>query len=100
MWTDGLVRQLTNYSPDIMIEKWIHDGYPELEPYQLQSLERQNQQALKGISRNVLMTTPANIYNSYNIINFFFFSLIGSRIKVDLARPPTATPPSRRRASS
>ena len=24
-----LVRQLTNYPPDIMIEKWIYDGYPE-----------------------------------------------------------------------
>ena len=57
MWTGGLIRQLTNYPPDIMIEKWIYDGYPELRPYQLQSLERQNQQALKGISRKVQMTT-------------------------------------------
>ena len=92
MWIDGLVRQLTNYPPDIMIERWIYDGYPELRPYQLQSLERQNQQALKGISRNVQVTTPAKIYNSSNIMNFVFFNLIGSHIKADLARPYRNTP--------
>ena len=81
MWTDGLVRQLTNYPPDIMIEKWIYDGYPELRPYQLQSLERQNQQALKGISKKVQTITPTKIYNSSNIMNYVFFNLIGSHIE-------------------
>jgi len=92
MWTNGLVRQLTNYPTDIMIEKWIYDGYPELRPYQLQSLEGQNQEALKGISRKVQMITPAKIYNSSNIMNFVFFNLIGGHIKADLARPYRNTP--------
>jgi len=74
MWTNGLVRQLTNYPPDIMIEKWIYDDYPELRSYQLQSLERQNQQALKGISRKVQMTTPTKIYDSSNIMNYVFLT--------------------------
>ena len=96
MWTNGLVRQLTNYPPDIMIEKWIYDDYPELRPYQLRSLERQNQQALKGISRKVQMTTPTKIYDSSNIMNYVFFNLLGSHIKADLARPYRNTPSSKK----
>lgn len=89
---NGLVMQLTNYPPDIMIEKWIYDSYPELRPYQLQSLERQNNQALKCISRNVKMVTPVKIYNSSNIMNYAFFNILGSHIKADLARPYHNTP--------
>ncbi|MFA6371143.1 MAG: hypothetical protein WCW68_00815 [Methanothrix sp.] len=91
-WRNGLMTQLTNYPPDIMIEKWIYDGYPELRPYQLQSLERQNKQAQKGISKNVKMITPAKIYNSSNIMNYAFFNILGSYIKADLARPYRNTP--------
>jgi hypothetical protein len=92
LWTNGLVRQLTNYPPDIMIEKWIYDGYHELRPYQHQSLRKQNEQAIKGISRNVQMVTPAKIYNSSNIMNYVFFSILGQHIKADLARPYRNTP--------
>jgi len=91
-WRNGLVMQLTSYPPDIMIEKWIYDGYPELRPYQLQSLERQNNQALKGISRNVQLVTPSKIYNSSNIMNYTFFNILGSHTKVDLAKPYRNTP--------
>jgi len=86
-WRNGLIMQLTSYPPDIMIEKWIYDDYPDLRSYQLQSLERQNKQALKGISRNVQMVTPSKIYNSANIMNYAFFNMLGDYIKVDLAKP-------------
>ena len=85
-WRNGLIMQLTSYPPDIMIEKWIYDGYPEIRSYQLQSLERQNKQALKGISRNVQMINPVKIYNSSNIMNYVFFNIISSHIKIDLAK--------------
>lgn len=91
-WRDGLVLQLTNYPPDIMIEKWIYDGYPELRAYQLQSLKRQNEQALKGISKDIQKTVPAKIYNSSNIMNCAFFNILGDHIKADLAKPYSNTP--------
>jgi hypothetical protein len=91
-WRNGLVTQLTSYPSDIMIEKWIYDGYPELRPYQLQSLERQNKQALMGISRNVQMITPAKIYNASNIMNYTFFNVLSDHIKADLAKPYRNTP--------
>jgi hypothetical protein len=34
LWYSGIIRQLTNLPPDIMVEKWIYDGYPVLRPYQ------------------------------------------------------------------
>lgn len=91
-WRDGLVMQLTNYPPDIMIERWIYDGYPEIRQYQLKSLERQKDQALGGLSRNVQMITPAKIYNASNIMNYVFFSILGDHLKVDLAKAYRNTP--------
>lgn len=91
-WRDGLVLQLTNYPPDIMIEKWIYDAYPELRPYQLQSLERQRDQALGCLSKNIQMITPPKIYNASNIMNYVFFSILGDYIKVDLAKSYRNTP--------
>jgi hypothetical protein len=91
-WRNGLVMQLTSYPPDIMIEKWIYDGYPELRTYQLQSLERQNKQALRSISRNIQMVTPAKIYNASNIMNYVFFNILDGHLKIDLAKPYRNTP--------
>jgi len=70
-WTNGLVMQLTSYPPDIMIEKWIYDGYPELN-LSTPIPGKANKQALKGISKNVKMVTPSKIYNSSNIMNYAF----------------------------
>ena len=91
-WRNGLVMQLTSYPPDIMIEKWIYYSYPELRPFQLKSLEKQNKQALMGISRNVQTITPTKIYNSSNIMNYAFFNILGNHLKADLARPYRNTP--------
>jgi len=86
-WRNGLVMQLTSYPPDIMIEKWIYDGYAELRPYQLRCLEGQKDQALSGLSRNIQMITPIKIYNASNIMNYAFFSILGEHIGFDLAKP-------------
>ena len=91
-WRNGLIKQLTSYPPDIMIEKWIYYSYPELRPYQLQSLEKRNKQAIMDLSRNVPMIPPVKIYNSSNIMNYAFFNILDSHIKTDLARPYLNTP--------
>lgn len=96
IWKNGLIMQLSSYPPDIMIEKWIYDGYPELRSYQLQSLERQKNQALRGLSRNVQKVTPAKIYNASNIMNYAFFTILGDHLKVGLAEPYRNTPFSRK----
>ena len=76
-WTNGLVMQLTSYPPDIMIEKWIYDGYPELRPFQLQSLERQNKQAR---------------YVSIVFTLLLVLGFIGSALAQTQAPPQTQTP--------
>ncbi len=91
-WRDGLIRQLTNYPPDIMIEKWIYDGYPELRKYQLASLEGQLDQALAGLSRDIQMVTPPKVYNASNMMNYAFFDILGDHLKIDLAKPYRNTP--------
>jgi hypothetical protein len=96
IWKNGLIVQLTNYPPDIMIEKWIYDSYSELRPFQLQSLERQKDQAIIGLSRNIQKITPAKIYNASNVMNYAFFSILGDHLKAGLAEPYRNTPFSRR----
>ena len=91
-WRNGLIMQLTSYPPDIMIEKWIYDGYPELRPYQLQSLEGQKDLALTSLSRNVQAITPTKIYTASNVMNCTFFGILGDHIKADLGKPFLSTP--------
>ena len=91
-WRDGLIMQLTNYPPDIMIEKWIYDGYPELRKYQLTSLEKQLDQAIGGLARDVQMITPPKVYNASNMMNYAFFNILGDHLKIDLGKPYRNTP--------
>lgn len=92
IWKNGLVLQLTNLPPDIMIEKWIYDGYHELRPYQMRSIEKQKDLALGVLSNKIQKITPSKIYIATNTMNYTFFKILGDHFKVDLAKPYNPTP--------
>jgi hypothetical protein len=50
--------------PDVMIEKWLYDEYPELPPYQLESLKKQHSEAIVGLKEDVRRLTPTKIFNA------------------------------------
>ncbi|MCK4466686.1 MAG: hypothetical protein KAU83_13325, partial [Bacteroidales bacterium] len=77
LWYNGTIRQVTNFPPDIIIEKWIYDEYPELRPYQAQSLKKQHEEALAGLSPEVMKMTPAKFLDVSNIMNYAFFRILG-----------------------
>ena len=77
LWYNGIVKQLTNFPPDIMIEKWIYNEYPELRPYQSQSIRKQHKEALTALSAEVAKMTPRKILDASNIMNYAFFKILG-----------------------
>ncbi len=76
MWYIGTIRQLTSYPSDIMIEKWIHDEYPDLRPYQSESIKTQYDEAVQGLSRRVERMTPPRILQASNSMNYAFFHIL------------------------
>ena len=92
MWYMGIVRQLTNHPPDIMIEKWIYDEYPELRPYQSQSIWKQHSESIGGLSREVMKMTPRKIMHSSNVMNYAFFRVLGLHFQVNYIRPYKKSP--------
>jgi len=91
-WHRGIVQQITSYPPDISIEKWIYDSYPELRPYQLESIEKQKESSIAVLSNEVKMMVPRKIYNANNLMNYAFFNILGEHIGVDLVKPYNRTP--------
>lgn len=91
LWFNGTVRQVTNFPPDIMIEKWLFDDYPELRPYQLRSLQKQHQEAIAGLKNEVKQITPSKILDASNIMNYAFFRIIGFYIKTNFLTPYNQT---------
>jgi hypothetical protein len=91
LWFNGTVRQVTNLPPDIMIEKWLFDDYPELRPYQLRSLQKQHQEAIAGLKNEVKQITPSKILDASNIMNYAFFRIIGFYIKTNFLTPYNQT---------
>jgi len=91
LWFNGTVRQVTNLPPDIMIEKWLFDDYPELRHYQLRSLQKQHQEAIAGLKNEVKQITPPKILDASNIMNYAFFRIIGFYIKTNFLTPYNQT---------
>ncbi len=87
MWYDGTVRQVTNFPPDIMIEKWLYDDYPELREYQLASIGKQQQEALSGLSGEAARISPPTFINLSNIMNYAFFRILGLHFGTNFIRP-------------
>lgn len=91
MWIYGLVLQLTNLPPDLMIEKWLYDNYGELRDFQLKSIKIQWKDAIAALDKKVKAITPKKVFNSSNIMNYAFFRVISSYINYDFMEPYSST---------
>jgi hypothetical protein len=80
IWYNGLIMQVTNLPPDIMVEKWIYDRYPKLRPLQLKSLNKQLKDSVAGLTESVRKITPPTILHASNIINYAFFRILGFHV--------------------
>ena len=80
MWFAGTVRQVTNYPSDIMIEKWIYDEYPDLRSFQSQSLKKQYDEAVQGLSDRVEQVTPRKFLKCSNGMNYAFFKILSDHL--------------------
>ena len=87
LWYQGVVFQLTRMPPDIMVNKWIYDAFPELRPLLLQAIATQRRQAIPSLSPDVRKATPARIYRAGNIMNFVFFKSLEDHFHADFIGP-------------
>ena len=92
LWYDGIVKQVTNFPPDIMIEKWIYGEYPKLRPYQSRCINKQHKDAVAGLSMEVANMTPRKILDASNIMNYAFFRIIGMHFGVNYVRSYNSSP--------
>lgn len=92
MWYTGIIRQLTNYPSDIVIEKWIYDEYPTLRTIQLESIQKQLADALYGLKETVKQITPPRIFDASNIMNYVFFRILGLHFGTNFIKPYSNTP--------
>lgn len=87
LWYQGVVFQLTKMPPDLQIDKWLYDEYPELRPIQLTCIKTQLKNALQGISKDLRKMTPKKIYHVSNIMNFAFFKTLEDHFHLDFVAP-------------
>jgi len=87
LWYEGVVFQVTRMPPDIMIDKWLYDEYPELRPIQLRSLRRQREAALMGLSDDMRKVTPAKVYYASNVMNYAYFKVLEDHFRLDFVAP-------------
>jgi hypothetical protein len=80
IWYNGLIHQVTNLPPDIMIEKWIYDQFPTLRPLQLKSLKKQHSESMAGLTETVHRMTPPTILFATNVMNYAFFRILGLHV--------------------
>lgn len=83
LWYSGMIKQLTNFPSDIMIERWIFDEYPDLRPYQSRYMKKQYDEAVQALSRQVEKMTPRKILVASNGLNYAFFHILGTHFKND-----------------
>lgn len=70
---NGLVHQLTNFPPDIMIEKWIFNEFPALRQLQLKSLNKQLADSVASFTMPESRLMPHTILYASNVMNYAFF---------------------------
>jgi len=91
LWCDGLIRQVTNLPPDIMIEKWIYNQFPSLRHLQLKSIKKQHSESIAGLTESVRRTTPKTVLFASNIMNYAFFRILGLHIGQNFVKAYSAT---------
>lgn len=90
-WYDGLIRQVTNLPPDIMIEKWIYDQFPMLRSLQLKSIKKQHAEAVAGLTEKFRKITPHTILFASNVMNYAFLRILGLYIGQNFIRQYSST---------
>lgn len=78
VWYAGMVKQLTNFPSDIMIEEWIYDQYPDLRRYQSRYMKKQYDESVQALSARVERMTPRKILRASNGMNYAFFHRLGT----------------------
>jgi hypothetical protein len=91
IWYNGLIRQVTNLPPDIMIEKWIYDQFPILRPLQLKSLKKQHSESMAGLAETSHRVTPHTILFASNVMNYAFFRILGLHVGQNFVREYSST---------
>jgi hypothetical protein len=84
LWYESVVFQLTRMPPDIMIERWLYEEYPDMRDIQRTALQEQHQKAVSVLSGNIRRITPAKIYDVSQIMNYVFFKLAGELLGIRL----------------
>ena len=87
LWYEGVVFQVTRMPPDIMIDKWLYDEYPELRQIQLRSLKRQRRAAIMGLSDEMRKITPSKVYYASNVMNYAYFKVLEDHFRLDFVAP-------------
>jgi len=83
----GIVCQITNMPPDIMIEKWLFNEYPEIRPYQKISIEKQREEAIKSLSDAIRAAIPGKVYEASALMNYAFLRVLGMHFGVNYVQP-------------
>ena len=91
LWYDGLIRQVTNLPPDIMIERWIYDSFPTLRSLQLKSIKKQHSESIAGLTETVRTMTPPTILFASNVMNYAFLRILGLHIGQNFVREYSST---------
>jgi hypothetical protein len=84
LWYESVVFQLTRMPPDIMIERWLYEEYPDLRAIQLAALQEQHEKAVSVLSGTIRRMTPGKIYEVSQIMNYVFFRLMGELLGIRL----------------
>jgi hypothetical protein len=87
LWYESVVFQLTRMPPDIMIERWLYEEYPDMRDIQLAALQEQHEKAVSVLSANIRRMTPGKIYKVSQVMNYVFFRLAGDLLGVRLTGP-------------
>lgn len=87
LWYEGVIFQVTRMPPDIMIDKWLYDEYPELRSVQLRALQRQRQAAIMGLSDDMRKITPSKVYYASNVMNYVYFKVLEDHFRLDFVAP-------------
>ena len=91
-WIQGLISQLTNLIPDIQIEKWLYNDYPDLRKVQLESIKRQWQDAISASSENIKKMTPTKIYFASNLMNYVYYCFLEKSLHHAFLQPFSKKP--------
>ncbi|MDP9476129.1 MAG: hypothetical protein M3R38_10680, partial [Actinomycetota bacterium] len=66
---DGLLTQLRSYPIGMRIDRWIRDTYPALHEVQEDSIDRQQQENVQGLSPQIKQMAPSVIYSGNASMN-------------------------------